>query len=63
MSIVNIWVNRILAGDKTFDDVPKKRKAKVEEELKARVSEEEFNKIIGKQGDTHELRENQGLDN
>ncbi|MBQ6909535.1 MAG: hypothetical protein IJP88_05465 [Synergistaceae bacterium] len=47
MSIINIWVNRILAGDKTFDDVPKKRKAKVEEELKARLSEEEFNRIIG----------------
>ena len=55
MSIINIWVNRILAGDKTFDDVPKKRKAKVEEELRARLSEEEFNRIIGKQGDTYEL--------
>lgn len=52
MSIINIWVNRILAGDKTFDDVPKKRKAKVEEELKSRVetgilSQDDYSKIVG----------------
>lgn len=47
-----IWANRLIAGDKTWEDVPERRIKGVTEELAARVvtgeiSEETMNKILG----------------
>ena len=47
-----IWANRLIDGDKTWAEVPKSRKAAVEEELRRRVAAgeitaERFEEITG----------------
>ena len=47
-----IWASRLIAGTKTWDEVPEKRKESVREELESRVAsgeitEERFNEIVG----------------
>lgn len=47
-----IWANRLIAGTKTWNEVPEKRKESVKAELESRVSsgeitEERFHEIIG----------------
>lgn len=47
-----IWCNRILAGTRTFDDVPESRKFAVENEFKRRlnegiISQEQYNNALG----------------
>lgn len=37
-----IWANRLIAGTKTWDDVPASRKAGVKEELSVRVADGEI---------------------
>ena len=37
-----IWANRLIAGDKTWDEVPEKRKEGVLAELNARVEKGEI---------------------
>jgi hypothetical protein len=39
-----IWANRLIAGTKTWDDVPPSRKAAILEELKTRVKNNEITK-------------------
>ena len=39
--MTNIWVNRLIDGDKwTWEDVPENRKKAIKEELKKRVNKE-----------------------
>ena len=39
--MTNIWVNRLIDGDKwTWEDVPENRKKAIKEELKRRVNNE-----------------------
>ena len=47
-----IWANRLIAGSKTWAEVPEKRKEGVRQELEARVAsgeitQEKMNEIIG----------------
>ena len=47
-----IWANRLIAGTKTWDQVPASRKDAVQEELRARVEDgeitaEKFEEITG----------------
>lgn len=47
-----IWANRLIAGDKTWDEVPEGAKQGVTEELQGRVNsceitQERMNEIIG----------------
>jgi len=37
-----IWANRLIAGDKTWDEVPESRKNGVKAELKSRVASGEI---------------------
>lgn len=53
--MAKIWANRLIAGDKTWDEVPQTRRASVKEELQKRVqkgeiTQERMDKITG--GDT-----------
>lgn len=47
-----IWANRLIAGDKTWAEVPESRKAAVKAELRNRVlsgeiSEARYHEIVG----------------
>lgn len=47
-----IWANRLIAGDKTWDEVPESRKPGVKAELKLRVlageiTPERYEEIVG----------------
>lgn len=50
--MAKIWANRLIAGDKTWDQVPEKRKGAVKTELEKRVSageisQEKLEEILG----------------
>ena len=50
--MAKIWANRLIAGDKTWDQVPEERKGSVKTELEKRVSagkisREKLEEILG----------------
>ena len=50
--MAKIWANRLIAGDKTWDQVPEERKGAVRAELEKRVStgkisREKMEEILG----------------
>lgn len=50
--MAKIWANRLIAGDKTWDQVPEERKGAVRAELEKRVSagkisKEKLEEILG----------------